>query len=150
MPKYYCKELPATPIHFAMGRAIPFEFVDLDYGYYATDNGWEIAELDKAALNGRGGVSEITADAYSEWLKKKASAPPLTSLQRQRQQIGSRLPRQSGPSLVADPAATSILGQTQAGVPVTGVVRPQRTEGLKVDREFVKPKAGRIPSSKVT
>ena len=146
MAKYWKKEIPKNPIQFSIGRAIPFEYIDYDYGYYATDNGWEIIELNKAAMNGSGGVSEISKDEYDAWLKKKASAPSLSALPRQRQQIVPQAKR-NGPSRVADPAATSILGATTSGTPVTGVVKPQRSEGLKIDREFVKPRTGKIPNS---
>ena len=148
MAKAYRKELPKTPLHFSVGRAVPFESIDDDYGYYATDNGWEIAELDRAVASRTGGVTEITMAEYESWLKKKASAPPRSTLPRRRQSIGP-LPRRSAQAslLGAGPAGISnVMGVTQGGTPVSGIVHPQRAEGLKVDREFVKPKAGRIPT----
>lgn len=148
MAKWYRKEIPGNPIHFSIGRAIPFEAIDRDYGYFATDNGWEIKELDAAVASHRGGVTEISQAEYEDFLKKKASAPSLRSLQPQRQHIGSRS-KQGAPNRSVAPAGASILGNDTAGTPVTGVVRPQKAEGLKVDREFVKPKAGRIPSMQI-
>ena len=146
MAKYYVKECPQTPIHFSIGRKVPFEDVDGDYGVYATDNGWEIGEIQNAILNRSGGITEITEAQYSELLKKKALAPPPSRSPRQRQSLGSP-PRQSVQASLAGPAAgADVLGVNRSGNPVTGVVQPQKSEGLKVDREFVRPKAGKIPT----
>lgn len=148
MAKHYKKELPRTPFHFSVGRAVPFDSIDDNYGYFATGNGWEISELDAAVAGRRGGVSEISEAEYQEYLEKKSVAPPPSKRQRQRQAIGSKPPPSVQVSLAAARAGTSVIGATRSGTPITGIVKPQKADGLKVDREFVKPVAGKIPSAR--
>lgn len=147
MARYFKKELPGTPLYLPIGKPIQFDGVDYDYGFYATNNGYEIAELLKCIQRKSGGVSEITEAEYNEWLKKK-QAMPLGLQPRQRPSIGPQH-RRSPNSLdaaAAVPSSANVVGVMADGRAINSFAQPQRSEGLAVNRSFVKPKVGKIPS----
>lgn len=72
--RYFAKELPEQAISI-MGHPYRFDFL-------ATENPVLVAELEKCVRKQRGGVSEISKEAYDEGLKKKATETLLLNSSR--------------------------------------------------------------------
>lgn len=142
MPRYWKKEIPETPFYLPIGKAIQWDFVVDDLGWLATDDGYINAELIRARAARVGGVIEVSAEEYAEALKKKADS---NSQPRQpgRPTIGPTS-RRTRPQDVF-PATTSVVGVMADGRAVSSFASPQKSEGLKVDRTFVKPRVGKAP-----
>jgi hypothetical protein len=148
MAKFFKKEIPSRPLHLPIGRALEFDHYDDDYGYLKTEDGYIIQELMSCIARGQGGVSEVTEEEYLDWLKKNSNGTLSRLPRRARETIGpSQLRRGVGPGAVpADIRGNgeqTIIGH-QNSAPVTDVATPQRSEGLKVERSFVKPTVGKI------
>lgn len=142
---YFKKEIPETPVYLPVGKAITFEAIDRDYGYLATNDGYVIDQLQKLISSRRGGVSEITQAEYEEWVQKKTQLSLQPLQPRQRTTIGpqgrNQLRNQAGAVV---PDAASVVGVMANGQPISSFAMGQRSEGLKVERTFVKPKVGTI------
>jgi hypothetical protein len=147
--RYWKKELPETAIHLPIGKPLKFDYINFDYGYLATEDGYINTELGKCASRKSGGITEIDEVEYLEFLEKKSAGPSLVGLQRQRQSIGPNslrrgdLQRDAG---VVEADKPHVIGTTVDGKRIGDTATPQRSNGLQVNRNFVKPKIGRIPS----
>lgn len=146
MPKFFKKEIPTRPLYLPIGRPLQFEHYDDDYGYLKTEDGYIVDQLMQCIANGSGGVSEVTEAEYLDWLKKNSNG--TSRLQpRQRESIGPGGRRRAGFGQAATPVVTNqdqtIIG-TANDAPITDVATPQRSEGLKVERTFVKPRLGKL------
>jgi len=144
MPKFFKKEIPSRPLYLPIGKPLTFEHYDDNYGYLKTDDGYIVDQLMQCIASSQGGVSEVTEAEYLDWLKKKnnQTLPQL----RQRESIGPGGRRRAGFGQVAAPVVTderTIIG-TANDSPITNVATPQRSEGLKVERTFVKPRIGKL------
>jgi hypothetical protein len=146
MPKFFKKEIPSRPLNLPIGRPLTFDHYDDDYGYLKTEDGYIIQELMSCIARGQGGVSEVTEEEYLEWLKKNSNGSLSRLPRRARETIGpSQLKRGVGPGAVhADISGEQTIIGHQNSAPVTNVATPQRSDGLKVEREFVKPTVGKI------
>jgi hypothetical protein len=145
MAKFFKKEIPSRPLYLSIGRPLTFEHYDDDFGYLKTDDGYIIDQLMQCIANSSGGVSEVTEEEYLDWLKKKSNGTSSMQL-RQRETIGPTGRRRAGFGQVAQPVVTderTIIG-TSNDSPVTDVATPQRSEGLKVERTFMKPRIGKL------
>jgi len=142
MSRYFKKECPRTPLFTPVGRPVTFEHIDDDYGYMATDDGWMIGQMEEAMARRIGGVIEITGEEYEEWLKKKVGSPSLR-MPRQRESIGPKRNRGNVLAQAVEPAATNQTFSA-TGNPVSGVATPQKGDGLKVQKSFVKPRLRKI------
>lgn len=146
--RYWKKELPETPIHLPIGKPLKFDYIDFDYGYLATTDGYINTELSKCAKRNAGGVTEITEMEYQDFLEKKSVGPSLAGLQRQRQSIGPSSQRRGDLRRDAEVAVADrphVIGTTVDGKKIGDMPTPQRSNGLQVNRNFVKPKVGKIP-----
>lgn len=146
MIRYFRKELPQTPLYLPTGAPVKFDEVSDGYGYYATSNGYEIAQLLKIASEHRGGVEVISGDQYQEYLKKK-SETPLFQPQKQRPFIGPQsLGNPFGPGRNAADVKQGSVGQMADGRMIESFAHPQNTEGLSVPKSFAKPRVMKIGS----
>jgi len=144
MTRYFRKELPETPLYLPTGAPIRFDEVSDGYGYYATSNGYEAAQLIKCASEHRGGVEEITEQQYSEYLKKK-SETPLFRPPKQRPFIGPQsLGSPFDPSRSAAGARGNVVGQMADGRVIDSFAHPQKPEGIQVPKSFAKPRVIKI------
>ena len=146
---YFKKELPETPLMLPVGRPVRFDAVDFDYGYLETRDGYLNTELRKCVARRVAGVTEISQAEYQEFLEKKAKGPLRLGLQRQRPSIGQQKPTRGG--FLSDVVAAvadrpQVIGTTAQGKVVNDVATPQRSDGLQVNRNFVKPRIGKIPT----
>ena len=146
MARYFKKELPGTPIFLPVGKAIRFEVGWDQMGYYATNNGYEVAELLKCAEQQKGGISEITQEQFEEAQKKTREQGPNRS-SGQRPTIGplgrNQLRSQQANAVV--PSAANVVGVMADGRAISSFSQPQKTEGLTARPQFVKPKLGKAP-----
>jgi hypothetical protein len=144
---WFKKEMPETPLFLPVGKPIRFEAVDFDYGYLQTEDGYIVTELRKCVARKVGGVTEITQEEYEEFAEKKGQGPLLLNLQRQRQSIGPQKRTQSVNSsdVVAVSNRAEVVGRTADGRMVSDVATPQRSNGLQVNKQFSKPRIGKIP-----
>lgn len=71
MMRYFKKEIPLNPLRLPNGRTVEFEYGDPnDFGFLKTEDGFTIAELDKAIAARRGGVLNSNETEYGEFQKK--------------------------------------------------------------------------------
>lgn len=150
MARYYRKEIPEIPVYLPIGKPLLFDAQDRDYGYLKTNDGYIIGEIAKLIATGKGGIEETTEEAFEEFLKKKASSTQQQVLpERRRTTIG---PRKRESVLRPGDAVgnhnpqngIAMLGVNKAGQPVSAVAQGQKSDGLKVERTFVKPKVGKL------
>lgn len=80
--RYFSKAIPTRHLMTPRGQPVPFDKIDdRQPAFIATEDGYIIAELLNAIANRRGGISEVTELAYTEFVKKKQaqqSQPPPT------------------------------------------------------------------------
>lgn len=143
MPRYFKKDVPESRLYLPIGKPVPFDAIDRDYGYLVTNDGYIIHELEKMILNKKGGVSEITEQEFNEWVQKKSSQNSQQLQPRQRTTIGPQHRMRGENERSAVPAAASVIGVTAGGLPIASFAMGQKTEGLKVERTFVKPNVGK-------
>lgn len=87
MMRYFKKEIPLNPLRLPNGRTVEFEYGDPnDFGFLKTEDGFTIAELDKAIAARRGGVINSNETEYEEF-QKKNSDTQLANWQPGQQQV---------------------------------------------------------------
>lgn len=115
-PKFYKKELISNKLSLPNGRAVKFDQIgDSDSGVLATTDPGLIAELDKAAAAGRGGVIEITEEQFTE-LKKNPTVGCSRIRSLSAQSIKQFL--SAKPNRVVDPAAAAVKQESSAPMEV--------------------------------
>lgn len=89
--RYFKKEIPTNPLSLPDGRKIRFLYDDpQDYGYYATDDGYYIAELESAIARHVGGVLPSTEAEYAEFEQKKRESPSPGSHRQERDLLSAQ------------------------------------------------------------
>jgi hypothetical protein len=150
MTRYFKKEEPRVKLRLPNGASVPIDFQDRDNGYLKTSMGWLVAELEKAMKLGVGGVSEISEEEYLTAQKKR----PENSLLRQREQIVPLTPNLSGRQNQQTNVGVAGIVNTAPAVmrnpsEADGFATPQRSEGLRVPKQFVKPRLGPAPKFEI-
>jgi len=147
MIRYFRKDEPRVKLFLPQGSPLPFDFSDRNYGYVATQHGWLIHELEQAMTRGVGGITELTEEEYLDAQKKRR----LNSSPRQRENVrplpraarrGGRAPWDVGVVGRANTAPANSPGLDDS----PAVAKPQRPDGLMVQKQFVKPRVGKFPS----
>lgn len=150
MIRYFRKDEPRVKLFLPQGSPLPFDFTDRHFGYVATEHGWLINELEQAMMRGVGGITELTEEEYTDAQKKRH----LNSSPRERESVrpssragrrGGRAPWDVGVVGRANTAPANSPGLDNA----PAVAQPQRPDGLRVQKQFVKPRVGKFPSFEI-
>lgn len=143
--RYYRKEIPTQPLYLPTGSKISFDAISDGYGYYATANGYEIAQLMICIREKKGGVVEISEAEYQDYLKKKSETPQF-QLRGQRPSIGpvSHVNPFARNRDAVVPASANMVGVMADGRAIQSFAQPQKSEGLSVPKSFAKPKVAKI------
>lgn len=101
--RFFKKELVSRPLYLPGGSKVGFVNIGDDTGLLATEDGFLIAELSKMAARHKGGVVEITAEAYTDLKKNPPTNPASLSnsnnvqeLRQQIRELQGKLRRQEG------------------------------------------------------
>lgn len=113
--RYFKKASPRTKVVLPGMGGIEFESFDNFTGYFKTGNEAIIEHFLDCMRKNRYGISEVSAEEYEEWAKKKASSSPLKPLWRE--EMG-----QSGVTGRAANAAETVVAKA-AGAEVPTVNR---------------------------
>lgn len=123
--RYFKKFNPQQTLFLSTGQTVKFTPVDHDWGVIAVNNPLVISEVEAMMREQRGGISEITAEEYTE---QKKTASERLSAPKWREEIGKNQPRP-----IPQPA-------TPHAVPAASVTVPEVAVG---DVSAVRPKASR-------
>lgn len=123
--RFFSKWNPRQTIFLSNGMSVKFTPVDHDNGVLATNNEQIIREFETMMQQHRGGITEITAEAYQEAKKKDFD---ISSDRRWREEISKGVPK---------PLPTP---PSQSAVPVVGSTVPEVQPG---DIQAIRPKASR-------
>lgn len=152
--RYFKKLVPSTPIWLSNGTPLRFETVDGNVGYYTTDDFYMLSELDACLRGNRGGVSEISASDYEEFLKKKeVSGASRRPLPKSREEFRAPKPLDTKTSPVKPGKVDAAVAATDKTVPMTAeTVLPKKTRNASVDqqkREAFAPRVGKLTNEDV-
>jgi hypothetical protein len=90
--RYFKKELPTNPLSLPDGRKIHFLYNDPnDYGWFRTEDGYYIAELDNAINRRVGGVLNSDEAEYAAFEQKKSESPSTSSPRRERELLSAQM-----------------------------------------------------------
>lgn len=120
--RYFIKAMIANAISLPSGKTIPFEHITSGYGVVATDDPEAVAALEIRIKERRGGISELTEEAYNEELKKKnASASPLLPQQQLRASVSLM---DAGKTLHEIKERQSAVPAVESSTPTPSAVEP--------------------------
>ncbi len=114
--RYFKKASPRTKVVLPGLGTIEFDSIDNFTGYFKTGNEAIIEHFLDCMRKNRYGISEVSAEEYEEWAKKKASSSPLKPLLRE--EVG-----QSGVTGRVANAAETVVARAAVGKEVPAVNR---------------------------
>lgn len=90
--KYFKKELPTNPLALPNGRKIHFDHADPnDLGFFKTEDGYLIGELESAIARHVGGVLPSNEAEYIAFEQKKRDTPSTSSQPRGQSALSAQM-----------------------------------------------------------
>lgn len=90
--RHFKKELPLNPLSLPDGRKIHFLYNDPnDYGFFRTEDGYYIAELESAIARRVGGVIHSNETEFAEFEQKKSASPSTNLPRRERELLSAQM-----------------------------------------------------------